>query len=82
MHRCASTSSTIGAEPRGKACALAVAWAGAHHEGMDELDAAWHRIEVHACKEFRTKTGLPFTYKVIGASVQPGRTRGRDGKFR
>jgi hypothetical protein len=41
---------------------------------MDEFEAAWNRIEAHVGQEFRTKTGLPFTYKVIGASVVPDRT--------
>jgi len=72
----------IGAEPRGKARTLAVAWVGTHHEGMDECHAAGHGIELHACKEFGTKTRLPFTYETMGASVPPGRARGRDGQFR
>jgi hypothetical protein len=33
-----------------------------------------NRIEAHAGKEFRTKTGLPFSYRVIGANVIPDRT--------
>jgi len=45
-----------------------------HHEGMDSFDAVWQRIEAHAGKEFRTKTGLPFTYEVVGTSVVPDRT--------
>jgi hypothetical protein len=40
---------------------------------MNRFDAAWHQIEAHADKKFRTKTGLPFTYRVIGASVVPDR---------
>lgn len=46
----------------------------AHHGGVDKFDAAWRQIEAHAGKEFRTKTGLPFTYTVVGASVVPDRT--------
>jgi len=46
----------------------------AHYETMDEFDAAWHRIEAFAGKEFRTKTGLLFTYKVVGTNVVPDRT--------
>jgi len=45
-----------------------------HHEGMDSFDAVWQRIEANAGKEFRTKTGLPFTYEVVGTSVVPDRT--------
>jgi hypothetical protein len=39
--------------------------------GMNEFEAEWRRIEAHADREFRTKTGLPFTYKVVGTSVVP-----------
>ena len=46
----------------------------AHHAGMDEFDAVWHRIETCAGKDFRTKTGLRLTYKVVGATVVPDRT--------
>jgi hypothetical protein len=53
---------------------MALARPQAHHEGMDKFEAAWKRIEAHAGKEFRTKTGLPFSYKVIGANVIPDRT--------
>jgi hypothetical protein len=53
---------------------MALARPQAHHEGMDKFEAAWNRIEAHAGKEFRTKTGLPFSYKVIGANVIPDRT--------
>jgi hypothetical protein len=42
---------------------------------MDSFDAVWQRIEACAGVEFRTKTGLPFTYEVIGTSVVPDRTR-------
>jgi hypothetical protein len=41
---------------------------------MDAFDAAWQRIEAYAGQQFRTKTGLPFTYKVVGSSVVPDRT--------
>jgi len=41
---------------------------------MGNFDTAWQRIEAHAGKEFRTKTGLPFTYEVVGTSVVPDRT--------
>ena len=54
--------------------ALALVWVDLHHEGMDSFDAVWQRIEAHAGKEFRTKTGLPFTYEVVGTSVVPDRT--------
>lgn len=46
----------------------------ARHGGVDKFDAAWHQIEAHAGKEFRTKTGLPFTYTVTSASVVLDRT--------
>jgi len=42
---------------------------------MDTFEAVWHRIEAHSGEEFRTKTGLPFTYKITGTSVVPDRTR-------
>ena len=54
--------------------ALALAWVDLHHEGMDSFGAVWQRIEAHAGEEFRTKTGLPFTYEVVGTSVVPDRT--------
>jgi hypothetical protein len=66
--------------PRPRSCgnrgakALALAWVDLHHEGMDSFDAVWQRIEAHAGKEFLTKTGLPFTYEVVGTSVVPDRT--------
>lgn len=41
---------------------------------MDKFDAVWQRIEAHAGNEFRTKTGLPFTYEITGVSVVPDRT--------
>jgi hypothetical protein len=41
---------------------------------MDKFDAAWQRIEAHAGSEFRTKTGLPFTYEVSGTSIVPDRS--------
>jgi hypothetical protein len=41
---------------------------------MDNFEVVWRRIEAHADREFRTKTGLPFTYKVVGTSVVPDRT--------
>ena len=41
---------------------------------MDNFEAVWRRIEAHTDREFRTKTGLPFTYKVVGTSVVPDRT--------
>jgi hypothetical protein len=46
----------------------------AHYGSMDEFDTVRRQIEAHAGKEFRTKTGLPFTYTVIGANVIPDRT--------
>jgi hypothetical protein len=41
---------------------------------MEMFEAVWQRIEAHADGEFHTKTGLPFTYKVVGTSVVPDRT--------
>jgi hypothetical protein len=41
---------------------------------MDKFDSVWQRIEAHAGKEFRTKTGLPFRYTVVGTNVVPDRT--------
>ena len=53
---------------------LAAVRAHLHDEGMDGFDTAWQRIKTHAGQQFRTKTGLPFTYKVVGGSVVPDRT--------
>ena len=33
---------------------------------MKDMEAVWARIQRHAGQPFRTKTGLPFTYKVPG----------------
>jgi hypothetical protein len=41
---------------------------------MDTFDAVWQRIEEHAGEEFRTKTGLPIIYELVGTSVVPDRT--------
>jgi hypothetical protein len=41
---------------------------------MDAFDTVWQRIEAHAGQQFRTKTGLPFTYKFVESSVVPDRT--------
>jgi hypothetical protein len=41
---------------------------------VNTFDAVWRRIEEHAGKEFRTKTGLPSIYEVAGTSVVPDRT--------
>lgn len=41
---------------------------------MEKFEAVWERIVAHAGSEFRTKTGLPFTYAVIGTNVVPDRT--------
>ena len=53
---------------------MALAWVDLHDEGVNSFDAVWQRIEAYAGKEFRTKTGLPFTYEVVGTSVVPDRT--------
>lgn len=53
---------------------LAPTLANDHHKGMESFDAVWWRIKEHAGKEFRTKTGLAFTYEVVGMSVVPDRT--------
>jgi hypothetical protein len=42
--------------------------------GQDSFESLWERIEMHAGEQFRTKTGLPFTYQVRGGSVIPDRT--------
>lgn len=41
---------------------------------MATFDAAWQRIEEHEGKQFKTKTGLPFIYEIVGTSVVPDRT--------
>jgi hypothetical protein len=35
-----------------------------------DADSLWDRIRRHAGEEFRTKTGLPFTYRVPGNYVR------------
>jgi len=34
---------------------------------VSDIADVWRRIEAHAGEEFRTATGLPFTYRVPGA---------------
>jgi hypothetical protein len=41
---------------------------------MRDVDSAWSRIRVHAGQEFRTTTGLPFTYEVPGNYLRVSRT--------
>ncbi len=38
-----------------------------------DFDDVWQRIEIHAGEEFRTITGLSFTYEVHDAYVRPSR---------
>lgn len=37
---------------------------------MTDIATVWQRIERHAGDEFRTITGLPFTYRVPGAFLR------------
>lgn len=39
---------------------------GGDRELMANIEVVWARVERHAHAEFRTKTGLPFTYVVPG----------------
>ena len=38
------------------------------------FEAIWANIEKHAGEEFKTKTGIPFTYHMDGTSVVPDHT--------
>ncbi len=38
------------------------------------FDQIWANIESCAGQEFKTKTGLPFTYQIINGAVVPDRT--------
>lgn len=62
----------------GDACEHCVLWrfarASSHHLSMGTFERVWDLITSHAGEEFRTKTGLPFTYRVVGTSVVPSRT--------
>jgi hypothetical protein len=37
-----------------------------HHQSVANIDRVWGRICAHAGEEFRTVTGLPFSYVVPG----------------
>ncbi|MFD0583118.1 hypothetical protein [Dactylosporangium darangshiense] len=41
---------------------------------MATFERVWRNIQAHAGEEFRTKTGLPFRYTVVGTSIVPDRT--------
>jgi hypothetical protein len=41
---------------------------------MSTFDDTWIKIQQNAGRQFHTKTGLPFTYRVDGSSVTPDRT--------
>lgn len=40
---------------------------------MATIEAVWERIQRHAGSEFRTVTGLPFTYEVPGQYLRVSR---------
>jgi len=40
-----------------------------------EFEAIWNRILQNEGKEFKTKTELPFTYKIVNGAVVPNRTK-------
>jgi len=42
---------------------------------MTDFDVVWRRIHALAGSQFRTKTGLPFTYQISGSNVIPDRTQ-------
>jgi hypothetical protein len=41
---------------------------------MAEFEMVWQRIKALAGEQFRTKTGLPFTYSIDGTRVIPDST--------
>lgn len=41
---------------------------------MSKVEGVWARIQTHAGEEFRTVTGLPFTYEVPGNYLRVNRT--------
>jgi hypothetical protein len=41
---------------------------------VDDIDVVWDRIRHHAGQEFRTITGLPFTYEAPGNYLCVSRT--------
>ena len=41
---------------------------------MPEFDEIWTRIVAHQGEEFRTRSGLPFTYEIEGAAFRCSRT--------
>jgi len=41
---------------------------------VDDIDVVWERIRRHAGQEFRTVTGLPFTYEAPGNYLRVDRT--------
>ena len=48
---------------------------------MPDIDDIWPRIEMHQGAEFRTASGLPFTYSIHGHVLRPirqGRTINRN----
>lgn len=38
------------------------------------INNVWRRLEEHEGREFKTKTGLPFTYELDGDVFRPSRT--------
>ncbi|HEY3261233.1 MAG TPA: hypothetical protein VGJ95_13350 [Pseudonocardiaceae bacterium] len=42
---------------------------------MTAFETAWERINAFAGQQFRTKTGIVFTYTIEGTNVVPDRTR-------
>jgi hypothetical protein len=43
-------------------------------ESVTNADRVWARIQAHAGQQFRTVTGLPFTYQVPGNYLRVSRT--------
>lgn len=41
---------------------------------MTDFETVWQRVLAFPGHTFRIKTGLPFTYAIVGASVVPDRT--------
>jgi hypothetical protein len=42
---------------------------------MERFEEVWRRIVAHEGDEFRTTTGLPFTYEIAGDILHPSRTK-------
>lgn len=39
------------------------------------IDDVWARLKAFEGREFETKTGMPFTYEIVGGVFHPSRTK-------